>query len=170
MDIKTYQQCASAKVVTEIQNIFFETSTKTDFKNPEEKLTFFEKYCGYYLKHHPNFFFLALHENKIVGYLCGAVNSASETELYTILSHYGLFEDQYLKYPAHLHMNLTAKLQGQGIGTLLVEAFVNKLKETKVKGMHIITAPKARNVGFYQKNNFAYQLERDGKLFMGKMI
>ncbi len=56
------------------------------------------------------------------------------------------------QYPAHLHTNLRAQARGTGLGKALWEAGAAKLREHRVKGIHLFCGDAP--VGFYQKCGF----------------
>lgn len=59
-------------------------------------------------------------------------------------------------HPAHLHVDLLPRRQGQGWGRRLIAAFVGLLRERGVLGLHLEADP--RNTGaiaFYQRLGFA---------------
>jgi len=43
------------------------------------------------------------------------------------------------EYPANLHINMRKKFRKLGIGKMLMEKYLNYLKENKVKGIHLAT-------------------------------
>lgn len=58
-------------------------------------------------------------------------------------------------YPAHLHVDLLPRLQGQGWGRRLVEEFARRLRQRGVPGLHLGVDP--RNTGahaFYARLGF----------------
>ncbi len=56
-------------------------------------------------------------------------------------------------YPAHLHTNLDSGAQGGGIGSALMEAFVARLKERRIGGVHVSTGTEAGKA-FFEKHGF----------------
>ncbi|GIW25391.1 GNAT family N-acetyltransferase [Meiothermus sp.] len=59
------------------------------------------------------------------------------------------------EYPAHLHIDLLPRAQGQGQGRKLMEVFLNRLRELGVPGVHLGVG--RRNVGavaFYERMGF----------------
>lgn len=40
-------------------------------------------------------------------------------------------------YPAHLHMNLLPRLQGKGLGTALLEAWLTMARKARIRGVHL---------------------------------
>jgi GNAT superfamily N-acetyltransferase len=56
------------------------------------------------------------------------------------------------RYPAHLHINLSPELQGQGRGALLLDAYFAELRRTGVPGVHLYCGPGP--LRFYEANGF----------------
>jgi GNAT superfamily N-acetyltransferase len=56
------------------------------------------------------------------------------------------------QYPAHLHINLSSVLRGQGVGSRLMAEACRGLRERGVKGVHVICGESA--VSFYRKSGF----------------
>jgi GNAT superfamily N-acetyltransferase len=158
--------------ITQAREIFFETAGNPKFPTPSERDQFQERYFDTYLGT-PEFFYLALRDQKILGYLAGARR--------TLTSHFNL--NPYLEkfrtpietsYPAHLHINLSSGAQGGGIGSRLLSSFESELKGLGTKGVHIVTSASARNISFYQKNHYLpiERSEWNGRslLLMGKTL
>ena len=158
--------------LTQARRIFFETAGNPSFASESDRARFQERYFDSYLIT-PDLFFLAIQDQKILGYLAGAKK--------TLDSHFDL--NPYLSpfrqvientYPAHLHINLSATAQGGGIGSHLISTFESQLKSLCVTGVHIVTSISARNVSFYRKNHFnpIEQTEWNEKtlLLMGKQL
>ncbi|MBT6326383.1 MAG: GNAT family N-acetyltransferase, partial [Bdellovibrionales bacterium] len=113
-------------------------------------------------------------KKEILGYLSGCINSLEFTK-YSPHESYLLFSDLFENYNAHLHINCDPNSRGTGVGTKLINYYVDVLESySDVKGVHIITGPKSRNVNFYQSNDFSFLEERVlnnySYLFMGKAI
>lgn len=157
-----------------VNDIFFSTSSIKIFENSEAKERFFQKYLGIYQLKHPDHFICASEDEKILGYICGAVNSKSERELYISLLHFKVFEDFYEKYPAHLHINISPEFSGKGLGSKLIKKYEEHLIDLGIIGVHLITNPTSRNVHFYQKNDYSFTCEREFNghrlLFMAKTL
>ena len=85
---------------------------------------------------------------------------------------YLIFKDLFEDFPVHLHINAHPSTQGQGLGSELIDFLITQIPH--LKGVHLITAPTARNVSFYQKNHFHYSEERTYKdtplLFLGRRL
>lgn len=160
------------KYLTEVKEIFYESSTRKEFKDQAEKDSFFYKYVGYYLKHFPELAFVAV-ENRVLGYIVGSPFS-DESELDSIQPHLKIFAKEFTEFPAHLHINCHHESRGKGVGVQLVEALERSLIQRKIKGLHIITGADARNAHFYKKLGFFHESMEDFQgsrlLLMGKRL
>ncbi|MHA1228803.1 MAG: GNAT family N-acetyltransferase [Candidatus Hodarchaeales archaeon] len=65
-------------------------------------------------------------------------------------------ESELLKpYPAHLHIDILADYQRQGIGTRLIEKLENHLRNFHIKGVHLGTTSYNNSaISFYYKQGF----------------
>jgi ribosomal protein S18 acetylase RimI-like enzyme len=55
------------------------------------------------------------------------------------------------RYPSHLHINLLPRLQGQGLGKLLMDTWLNTITRQGSTGCHLgVAAANARGLRFYQ--------------------
>lgn len=158
--------------LAEMREIFFESSTKKDFKDEAEKEQFFEKYLGFYLRHFPDLAFVAV-DQRLLGYVVGAPRS-DDPELKSLQPHLSTFEQHFLRFPSHLHINCHFEARGQGIGRKLVLALEAELKKRHVNGLHIMTSPDAVNKNFYTSLGFHEQILQDFRgvsiLLMGKAL
>ena len=155
-----------------VMEIFFESSTKKEFASVEERVRFLVKYLGVYVQSYPELVLVAVKDDKILGYCCGMPHTPPE--LYELLPHLEVFEDTYETYPAHLHINCHADARGMGIGTKLMAEFEDTMQSQGVTGLHVITSPEAKNVHFYEKLHYDFQLERNFQgsrlLLLGKTL
>lgn len=137
----------------QIEEIFWLTSAvdKAQLKDPQ---AFQEKYLNYYIKNYPELCLVMRSENNLLGYICGSPNSLDESWLTEKINYYQFFKDDYIEYPAELHINCHPSAQGKGVGSKLINAFCHLLQDKKIKGVHLLTDPKAKNVSFYLKNSF----------------
>lgn len=163
--------------------VFWETANTATFDDAESRRRFIRKYFDYYWEEAPELFLLAGGvgdpaaggvRSAVLGYICGVADTGRHPDLYELSDHLPLFEDLYERYPAHLHINLTAASRGQGLGGRLIAAFEGRLS---APGLHLVTDAGARNVSFYRKNGFTDEFTRrlggpDGPelLFMGKRL
>jgi GNAT superfamily N-acetyltransferase len=176
MDIRVLEP----KDIADVKKIFYESSTVKEFKDLEAKNSFEWKYFGWYLQNYPELFFVACETEAgnqkptILGYIASCPETLKAKDLMHANPSLEIFIDLYADFPAHLHMNLTEKARGKGIGTLLIQSLESRLRLKGLHGVHLITSPSARNRNFYAKNLFTITHERKFKdvplLFMAKKI
>lgn len=72
-------------------------------------------------------------------------------------------------FPAHLHINLLPRAQGQGMGRMLIERLIARLEQRGISGLHLgVDADNARAIAFYRHLGFAdVAVEDDGGLILG---
>ena len=161
------------RYLNQVTEIFFESSTKKEFKDEEEKKRFFEKYLGFYLREYPDLAFVFVKEGKVLGYVVGARGS-EEKGIDALQPHLQVFKDHFKKYPAHLHINCHFESRGLGVGSQLVKEIERRLKLQNISGLHIMTGIDSPNQNFYKRLGFDFQiaLEFHGSpiLFMGKSL
>lgn len=165
----------SAAALEALTAIFFESSPRTAFTSSQERQNFLERWTDFYLSHYPEDVWLWREDDgSFAGYVTGCRDSAGAEPLYQAVPGYAVFEDCFGAFPAHLHVNCRSDRQGRGIGARLVDRFAAECREEGLAGVHIVTAPTARNVGFYQRTGFTEQVLRDfsGRplLFMGRRL
>lgn len=157
-----------------VRDIFFLSSTRKEFKTPKDRETFWDNYTRYYLYEKPELNLIAsTGDRRVAGYLMGCEDSAAALPFYKDrLAHYAHFADQFEKYPAHFHINTHPDKVGMGIGSYMLNRFVETLRERGVRGVHLVTSPDSPNRKFYQKNGFDFELVRRWRgiplLFMGR--
>jgi ribosomal protein S18 acetylase RimI-like enzyme len=62
---------------------------------------------------------------------------------------------QSTEYPAHLHIDLLPRAQGQGWGRKLLEVFLGRLRELGVPGVHLGVGGRNKNaMAFYERMGF----------------
>jgi ribosomal protein S18 acetylase RimI-like enzyme len=155
--------------LTEVEEIFFESSTKKIFKDDEEKRQFQWKYLASYLERTPELALVAKKDGKVLGYVCGSLVTDFELQ-----PHMKIFEDLLINFPAHLHINCHVESRGLGVGSLLIQELEKKLQVLKSPGLHIMTGLDSRNRSFYQKLGFIFEEKRLFEdrpiLMMGKTL
>jgi ribosomal protein S18 acetylase RimI-like enzyme len=165
------------KVILEIRDIFFLSTSIKEFSSEERKEAFFKRWCGDFINLFPGSFYLMKEEGKLLGYLSGCLDSQAATPILEVPG-YLIFEDQFAAFPAHLHINFHPDCRGRGLGSNLVVAFIEDLKKQKSKGVHLVTSPDAKNISFYQRLGFTHEIQRrfatakgsSALLFMGKVL
>jgi ribosomal protein S18 acetylase RimI-like enzyme len=149
-----------------VEEIFFESSTKKEFKDQNERDEFEWKYLGYYLKNYPQYAWIALKEGKVLGYVLGMPQTI-DPELYSLQGHLKAFEEHFKSYPAHLHINCHKEARGQGIGKALAQKLLNQMAAEKIPGLHIMTGVTSENRHFYERLGFDFSVTNNTVLFMG---
>lgn len=178
MHIDTYaQHKKDASIVSaKIREIFFLSADPQNISDdPAKNDAFFAKWTGYYFSYEPEWILLAWEGDRLLGYMMVGTSSRKALSYYdTKNPSYRTFADQFDEYPAHLHINCHPNARGQGTGTFLIEDACARLQKKGLKGLHLITSPTQRNVGFYRRNGFTFELQREYKgfplLFMGRKL
>lgn len=152
---------------SQIDAIFFEASTKKEFKDAQDKAAFNWKYLGFYLSHYPEYAWIAVRDLQLLGYVVGMPFS-HDPSLYKIQPHMMDFAEEFKNYPAHLHINCHESSRGMGVGKLLTLQLIEQLKQQGVKGLHIMTGPTSDNRYFYSKLGFNFEHTKNSILFMGR--
>ncbi len=139
-----------------IEKIFWETSAKTDFLSNEEKLLFRKKYLDLYFYQSDMPVFIALKQNQneslVLGYLIGSkIHLPLHFQLHPYLNE---FKPYFESYPADLHINFTSDAQGLGLGSKLLNHYLEHLKMESISVVHLFTGYSSRNRHFYEKNGF----------------
>jgi GNAT superfamily N-acetyltransferase len=167
VDIKRWDAVPDrARLLAEIDAIFFEASATKSFASAEERDAFRKRWLGRYLTHYPAQAYLALApDGTVAGYLVGSLDDPARTPLFSDIGYFASFAALTAEYPAQLHVNLAPGWRGQGIGSRLVEAFAHDARRAGARGVHVVTARGMRNVGFYMANGFheAGALQSNGR-------
>ncbi|MES2529371.1 MAG: GNAT family N-acetyltransferase [Bdellovibrionota bacterium] len=162
----------TAKDISELKEIYFESSTRKDFRDADDKEAFFQKYLGHYLTNYPQYVWVAK-SDRILGYMVG-VPETRNTELYRLQPHLGTFKAHFGEFPAHLHVNFHADARGMGLGSKLFSELALEFQRMKIRGVHIMTSPDARNKSFYQRLGFHFEVTLNFQghtiLLMGKSL
>lgn len=157
-----------------IQDICMATSALANDDTPINRAMLCAMYCDYYLDNQGDHCFVAVDENDIpVGYVLCAVDVGNYDEqmsehyllLVRKISSKHFFEynaeikiaERYVRsgYTAHLHIDILSDYHRQGIGTELIKALENHLKEMFVEGIHIVCSSKNKTAcAFYEKMGY----------------
>jgi ribosomal protein S18 acetylase RimI-like enzyme len=143
-----------------------------------------ELWVGPYLALEPELAFVAADEQGPAGYVLGAADTVAfeaaceetwwprlrarypvppetgdlspEQELHRWIHHPPPTPASILaEYPAHLHIDLHPRVQGQGLGRRLVDALLGALRTRRVAGVHLgVDAANDRAIGFYTHLGF----------------
>jgi GNAT superfamily N-acetyltransferase len=143
------------RLIAQIEAIFFETSGRT-FEPGPERDAFRERWLGRYLAGGTDAVVLALRGRaRVVGYLVGALDNPGEQARFADMAYFRTdFTDLCRRFPAHLHINLTADYRSQGIGARLIEVFAAHAARAGAPGMHVVAGSGMRNVRFYERCGF----------------
>lgn len=153
-------------------------------------------YVAPYVIHEPDFAYVLLAENKVVGYLLGVLDTRSfektlvekywpiakakyeqinfeitpsDQELLAELSKQG-FSDEELteKYPSHLHIDIVESHQSAGFGKSMIAFLLSELKQAGSSGVHLhMSASNDRARVFYKKFGFVEVVENANECIMG---
>jgi ribosomal protein S18 acetylase RimI-like enzyme len=153
-------------------------------------------YVTPYVIHEPDFAYVLLAENKVVGYLLGVLDTKSfekilvekywpiaktkyqqidfeitpsDQELLAELERQG-FSDEELtkKYPSHLHIDIVESHQSAGYGKSMITFLLNELKQAGSSGVHLhMSASNDRARVFYKKFGFVEVIEDANECIMG---
>ena len=141
--------------IEKIAKIFFNTSEVKQFKSSQDKKEFFYKYLGHYIECYENLFYVAVEGTDILGYVCGCPDSLSDSFFESTFRYYKETPNKTLEsFPAHLHINLSEKSQGKGVGSKLINELLAALRSLNIKGVHIYTGFDHPSINFYKKNGF----------------
>lgn len=74
-------------------------------------------------------------------------------------------------YPAHLHIDLTERVRGRGLGRVLIERLIGELRGRAVAGVHLGVDPANANaIGFYRHLGFRELASLPDELVMGRRL
>ncbi|MCL4764782.1 MAG: GNAT family N-acetyltransferase [Hyphomicrobiaceae bacterium] len=159
----------------DIEAIFFETGGTREFDTEADRAAFRERWLTRYLAHFPNDAFVALAtDGAVAGYLVGCLEDPARNALFSDISYFGGLAHLTQRFPAHLHINLTARYRSQGIGAQLIEAFAAHAARAGAPGMHVVTGEGARNNRFYLACGFEHLETADWNgnaiAFLGRLL
>jgi GNAT superfamily N-acetyltransferase len=113
-----------------------------------------------YLKHERDLVTLALarampaSESDVLGYIVACRIDPAVSARFAALSYFRDFSAFTREFPAHLHINLDARVRGQGVGARMVEDLCARLAREGGRGIHVVTGREQRNVSFYTRLGF----------------
>jgi GNAT superfamily N-acetyltransferase len=144
-----------ADCLGDIDDIFFQSSARRDFCGQLEKQAFREMSLGRYIDKHRSSFFVALDDDgRAVGYLAGCLENPLTLDHFNDVSYFRYIGDICQDYPAHLHVNVAERYRNRGLGTALIERFVDWTKLHSVEGIQILTSNASRRIPFYRRSGF----------------
>lgn len=142
------------ELIADLDAIFFSASVTQEFASPSVRDAFRERWLGRYLEQDPDWFYVALVEERAVGYLAGCVDDPARASRFADIGYFASFADLTRNYPAHLHINLDQNYRNGGLGTRLIERFADDAARAGARGVHVVTGARSRNRSFYNRNGF----------------
>ncbi len=156
-----------------IDAIFYETAPLAPTE-PAARAAFHDLWLGQYLRHEPQLVHVAISAGQLVGYLVACHTDPATSPRFASQLYFQPFAAACARFPAHLHINLTAAARGFGVGARLIEACVADVAAARRPGVHVVTSAAARNVTFYRRNGFidVAGVDRDGSrlVFLGRPV
>ena len=96
----------------------------------------------------------------------GNLDTWDETEKITDLLFHPASQRLLPDYPAHLHIDLLSRAQGKGQGKLMMDRFIDYLRNNKIPGLHLdLSSRNDRAFNFYRKYGME-ELDRDKESIM----
>jgi len=96
----------------------------------------------------------------------GNPDTWDETEKITDLLFHPVSQRLLPDYPAHLHIDLLSRAQGKGQGKLMMDRFIDYLRNNKIPGLHLdLSSRNDRAFNFYRKYGME-ELDRDKESIM----
>ena len=147
-------------VLKKVEEIFFLSSSLKDFSSIDRRQAFYKRWCGDYQNLYPYEFFIVMDGDSVLGYLSGCSDSIKALGEISVPG-FTIFQDLFAAFPAHLHINFHPDARGKGLGSLLINNYLNYLKKNNVVGVHLVTSLDAQNVKFYSRLGFVTTETRD---------
>ncbi len=158
-------------------------------------------YVGPYLRYAPDFALMLQDDQGICGYALGTLDSKAFYDRYEqewrkeLIARFPqpsgdacswdrvqqvhfvyhnpeyYYPRDYDQYPAHLHIDLLPRAQGQGFGKAMMHELLDRLKTAGAPGVHLgMSVDNDRAYRFYQKLGFV-ELERNAEtIYLGLAI
>lgn len=138
-----------------LSKIFFATSRRKSFAGLAEKESFQHRWLDrYFYRYRSICFYARTPERQPIGYVVGCPIDPRQVPCFSDVPYFQAFADLLDHYPAHLHVNVAAERQGEGIGRALLARAVEACRIEGARGVHVVTAAAAPNVDFYRKCGF----------------
>jgi GNAT superfamily N-acetyltransferase len=136
---------------------------------------FKERLLGRYIAYDIESFFVAITEvSTVAGYLAGCLDNPAHNPRFADHGYYASFAPLCDRYPCHLHINLDERYRNRGTGSALIAAFAAQAASARRSGIHVVTGERARNVRFYEKNEFrplaTVRWNGADAVFMGRLL
>ena len=149
-----------------LAEIFFETAVRQTFATTAEREAYRHRWYDRYTYRCRASIFVARDDAaKPIGYVLACPFDVRQVPSFSDIGYFWAFGDLIDRYPAHLHVNVTREWQGRGVGRALVERGVAACRSAGARGVHVVTAADAPNIGFYNRCGLAEVARRphDGR-------
>ncbi|MFH8252725.1 GNAT family N-acetyltransferase [Microbacterium sp. B2969] len=102
----------------------------------------------------------------------GRARSISDQEIVELLHSPELAPEEVVdEFPAHLHIDLLSRLQGRGLGSVLIGDLLAFLAADGTRGIHLgVGADNAGAIRFYRRLGFVDVVRSDSTLYMGRRL
>jgi GNAT superfamily N-acetyltransferase len=141
--------------LAEIDEIFFQSSTRHTFCDQDERRAFRDMFLDrYFIKHRDSFFVAIDDTGRTIGYLAGCLKNPTTLDHFDDVSYFRCIADICQEFPAHLHINVAEPFRNLGLGTQLIERFADWTRLHSVGGIHIVTSSTSRSIPFYKRTGF----------------
>lgn len=139
-----------------LDEVFYDSSNTKSFADDAERARFRQRWLGRYLQHDARWAYVAVTPSqKVAGYLVGAVDDPALSPRFADIGYFAHWAALTKRFPAHLHVNLSADYRSCGLGSQMIELFATDAAAGGSPGVHVVTSRGARNVAFYARNGFA---------------
>lgn len=152
-------------------------------------------YCEPYIRYNSEYCFVVEEEGKACGYIVSTPDSKEFfkwfnevwlVEIRKLYAHSRSKSDEesrilnlikedvenskfFEEYPAHLHINISKKLQGQHVGSKLLYSLFHKLEKENIKGIHLgVALTNKKAIGFYNHSGLKTIEEKPWGFVMAK--
>lgn len=152
-EIASINDAAEEEEVEEaLTEIFFATATAKDFASVADREAFQHRWLDrYFYRHRETTFYARTPDRRPIGYVVGCAVDVRQVPCFSDVAYFMVFADLLDQFPAHLHVNVEAGYQGQGVGRALVARAVAACRSAGARGVHVVTAADAANIGFYAR-------------------
>lgn len=177
--IRGYQENDRAQV----QKICLVTGSEQEVQQKEQQDMLLTAFCNYYIDKEPYNCFVAMEDEKAVGYILCAEDSNIWAE-YFQNNYVANLENSPLtafyrgimvsplryanEYPAHLHIDILPDYQRMGIGFNLMNALLSHLKAKGVQGLMLsVASDNIKGINFYEKYGFTILAHTPHEIMLG---
>lgn len=158
----------------QLDDIFFSSSATKSFASDDARSAFRQKWLGRYLDDDAEWFFVAVSGERLAGYLAGAIEDPARQTRFADIAYFADIADETAQYPAHLHVNVSESCRNLGVGSRLIDRFVQELRRNDIGGVHLVTGRNSRNIPFYVRNGFHplkfIRGERSDSVMLGRKL